>query len=171
MADILSNPAFIQSIGFLALILGSWAFFQHSDYKLKALLIAQSSVLAIHFFLLGANGGFIAAIITTLRNTSSLFDRLKNIAPLFICMYIILGFYSYEIWVDVLPIVASVLGTIGFFYFDKIKMRLFALTGTSLWIVHNLTVMSIGPFFMEVFLLFINLRTIYKIYKAEALQA
>ncbi|MAE50961.1 MAG: permease [Micavibrio sp.] len=161
MADISVEIILVQALGFVALALGVRAFLSHDDRRLKLFLTAQSLVLCVHFFLLGAGGGAAASLITGIRNFSSLFAKVKHAAPLFIAFYVAFGVYSYQSWTDALPICGSIISTIGFFYLNKIPMRLCALCATSLWLVHNMAVGSIGPLLMELLIFTANVKTIY----------
>lgn len=167
MADFIYHPFFIQALGGVAFIFGVWAFSCKEDARLKKIMTAQCAALSVHYFLLQANGGAIAVFITGLRSYASVYKKLKHLGIIFIIFYIVFGFYRHEQWFDALPIIGSIVSTFGFFYFEKIPMRLCVLFSTALYIVHDAVVMSIAPFFMEIFIFAVSIRTIYAISKNE----
>lgn len=167
MIEIFQNAIFIQVLGFIAFALAVTAFSSKDDIKLKKLLVVESFVLSVHFFLLGAHGGAIASAITGFRNFASLRSKLRILGVIFAILYIALGAFAYDGWIDALPVIGSVMSTVGLFYLKKIPMRLCALFSTTLWIIHNLMVGSIGPLFMEIFIFAANLRTIISLKKAD----
>ncbi len=154
------NMIFIQAIGFIAFGFGIWAFLQKDDKRLKIIQAIQSLILATHFFLLGSQGAVVACVITAIRNITALTSVAKTLAPLFILACIGLGLYRYNVWTDILPTLAVLVSTIGIFYLEKVPMRLCLLFATSMWIIHNAAVGSIGPFFMELFMFTANINTI-----------
>ncbi|MBI3441022.1 MAG: YgjV family protein [Proteobacteria bacterium] len=156
-----------QIIGFAAFFFGVYAFVHKNDRYLKKLLIAQSFILTLHFFLLGAHGAIASTFVSGLRLVASLFGNLRHLAPLFIILYIVLGFIRYQHWYDAVPILGSCVSTIGFFYCRDIKMRLCSLFSTCLWIIHNTAVGSVGPLLMEITIFVVNLRTILTLSKAH----
>ncbi len=167
MSAVTSNIFFIQAIGFVAFVFGVAAFLSHDDRKLKILLTVQSYALSVHFLLLGANGAVVTTFIAGTRNLVSLFAKVKFFAPLFVALYIIFGIYYYEKWTDILPVTSGVITTMGIFYLERIPMRLAFLCASSLWIVHNILVMSIGPLLMELFILTVNIRTIRTLHRLK----
>lgn len=162
MESLLNIP---QLIGYIAFFFGIVAFLSKDDKKLKILLAIQSYTLSLHFFLLGASGGMIAAFINATRNLVTLKSRMKILAPYFIAFYIIFGAFKYTNIIDLLPIVGSTIATYAFFYLEKIPMRLCLLVTTSLWLVHNGLVGSIGPFLMEIIILIANGKTVMSMIK------
>ncbi len=164
MADFLYDPFFAQGLGFVAFGLGVWAFLCKDDHRFKKFTIAYCAFLVPHFYLLGAIGAAMAVSISTVRTIFSLHGKFKNTAPIFILLYLILGVYRYEIWIDLLPIMGSAVTTFGLFYLKKIPMRLCCAFSSVLWLTHNVIVVSLGPIFMEALLLSANLYRIYGLY-------
>ncbi len=160
MMALLHNMYFIQGLGFVAFAFGVLAVLSHDDVRFKLLLAAQGTVLGVHFILLGAGSGAMVAFVASARNVLSLYFNLKHVCFVFMALFILLGASRYDVWVDILPIIASVTTTYAMFNFDKVRMRSVFLFGTGLWVVHNAVVWSIGPFFMECFMFAANLRTI-----------
>jgi hypothetical protein len=142
-----------QIIGFIAFGLGVAAFLQKQDRHLKILLTIQAATLGIHFILLGAYTGAASALVAAARNFLSLFGRAKNIAPLFYIAILGFGYCTYDSAVDVFPILAGLVSTTALFFLNGMTMRLFFVTSSGLWLIHNIAVGSIGPAFMEAFMM------------------
>ena len=60
----------------------------------------------------------------------------------------------------------STLGTIAFFWFDGIPMRLVLLGATACWLTHNALVGSIGGTLLELFIGLSNASTCYRLWRA-----
>jgi len=167
MTYIFYNDIFIQGLGFVAFGFGILAFLQKQERHLKIIQTGQCLFLLIHFILLGATGGAIAAGIAGVRNIFSLITTTKKIAPFFMSAFMVLGIWGYDTPIDILPIIGSICSTISIFYLSGIKMRLGFLFSSSLWIIHNVVVMSYGPFLMEVLISSSLLLTIFRLHKDQ----
>jgi hypothetical protein len=155
-----------QLLGFLALCVGIYAFSRTDDQQLRAGQAVQSFILALHFYLLGAGSAAAIALLAGIRNSISLYKSIKNIAVVFLIIYIFVGFYTYEYLIDVLPVLSALLGTTAIFYLSGIPMRLLMMFSTSLWIIHNVVVGSVGPLLMELFILAVTARTTFILWKS-----
>ena len=156
-----------QAIGFLAFGLGVTGFLQKRDQRMKSIMTGQAVIMAVHFAMLGAYGGMVAAGVTAVRNMAAMSARARPLAPVFILIYIVLGYFSYSVWYDVLPIIAVCIGTVAFFYLEGIATRLCLGGATSLWLVHNIAAGSIGPSLMEIVNLGAHFTTIYRLYRDD----
>ena len=141
-----------QIIGFIAMICGIAACLHREDHKLKILMVAQGALLTIHFILLGAFTGAAGVCLAAIRAKLSMSPSNKRFAPLFYGMALILGILTYNSPVDILPVLANIIGTTAFFYAQDTKMRFLLLGGSITWLCHNLIVGSIGPSVMEAFI-------------------
>jgi len=164
----LNHPlSYVQIIGYVGMALGIFAFSQKSDVRLKLSMVAMTSVLVIHFVLLGR---FVAAVSATsagLRAGLSLVPFVMRhrhyFAVVFAVLTIILGVYSYARWFDILPFITALMGTFGFFYLSGIWLRINLLIGGVLWFGHNILALSYGPAVMEFVMFIANAITIYRL--------
>jgi len=156
-----------QGVGFLAFATGIYAFTHQNDRHLKLSMTGQNLLLSIHFFMLGAYTGGVAAAINIVRYYLSIYSIGRKFAPLFIVLYIGLGLYLYQEPKDVLAIVSAVIATCAVFYAHGMKMRILLSLCTFLWLVHNVMAMSIGPSLMEVMILLSNGRTMWYIRREQ----
>ncbi len=158
---------FIQGLGILAFIIGVSAFLSKDDRQLKFLIATACFIVATHFLLIGAYVGAGAAALGGTRSFISIFQSAKPYAPVFFLAYIPLGYFCIYDWIDILPIIAGLIGTYSMFYLKAIPMRYGLFMTSSLWLIHNVLQGSIGPALLEIFYLGANARTIYGIKKAE----
>ncbi len=159
------SPQYIiaQIIGLIALVFGVICFSQRDDHKMKLWAVAQCLALVPHFLLLGAHVAVFSVLISATRNYLSTKLNMRKVAPLFLVFYIGFGYWKYHQWYDLLPTIGAICSTIGLFYLRQIPMRLTFLTSTTLWLIHNIAIGSIGPSIMELLQWFANARTIYRI--------
>jgi len=157
----------VQVLGFLAFFISLYAFSRTSDQHLRIGQAAQSFVLALHFYLLGASSAAAMSFLSGIRNYLSLHKNVKNVAVLFIVVYLVVGIYTYEELVSILPVISALLGTTAVFYLSGIKMRLVMMLSTTLWIIHNAVLVSVGPLLMELFIFGTTARTVYRLRKSS----
>lgn len=151
-----------QIIGLFGFVFGIAAYLNQNDKALKALIALSAMTMAVHFFMLGANAGGCAAVLTSLRSFLSILQGMKPLAPVFLFAYVPLAYFKVDIWVDILPILAGILGTFSMFYLQALWMRYGLLVTTSLWFTHNLLQGSWGGILLEAFYIGANLYTIYR---------
>ena len=149
----MSAEPIAQIIGFIAFALGVTAFLQKDDKKLRLIMMAQALTLCVHFILLGRHTGAASVFVTGVRNGVSVFGWAQKIAPVFFVAVLFFGWLTYDSPVDIFPILAGVIGTTAFFYLSGIRMRLTLVLSSSMWLIHNIIVGSIGPAFMEAFMM------------------
>jgi hypothetical protein len=153
----------IQAIGLLGFFLGLAAYLTKNDIFLKVLIGAASLAMACHFFLLGAHVGAGAALFTGIRSIISIFQKMKIWAPLFFVAYVLLAWFAYQEWIDILPLCAGLIGTYAMFYLRQLPMRYWLFVTTFLWFLHNLFHGSIGGVLLETLYMAANLLTISRL--------
>ena len=158
---------FVQALGFLAFFVSLYAFSRTSDKQLRIGQAVQSLILALHFYLLGASTAAAMSLLTVIRNFLSLHKKIRNMAILFMVIYVAVGIYTYKELVDLLPVASALLGTSAVFYLSGIRMRLVMMLSTIFWIIHNAVFISIGPLLMELFIFAVTARTVYKLWKSN----
>jgi len=156
-----------QLTGYLALLLGVYSFLQKDDRRLKATVGAQAFTYAVHFVLLASPAAAGAALVTSVRAVLSLVTRSPRVAVTLLATNVALGLFTVEHAAGWLPVVASSAGTIAFFWFEGIPMRLILLGGTACWLANNLLLGSIGGTLLELFLGAVNGSTCYRLWRAD----
>ena len=156
---------FAQIVGIVGFLIGVSAYLSKNDAVLKFLIGLASCFIAYHLFLLTAYVGAGAALFSAARSFISIFQRLKPFAPLFFLAYLPLGYFLIEDWLDVLPIIAGLVGTYSMFYLEKLPMRYGLFVATFFWFLHNLLQGSIGGTMLELFYMGANVVTILRLKK------
>jgi hypothetical protein len=159
------SPA--QLVGYIAFIIGVYSFLQKDDRRLRATIGVQSLSYTVHFLLLGSPAASAAAFGSSVRTFTSLRTRSTQIGVAFLAMNVALGFVVAEGPVGWLPIVGSCIGTIAFFWFEGLAMRLVLLSSTACWFANNALLGSIGGTSLELLLGAVNASTCYRMWRAE----
>jgi multisubunit Na+/H+ antiporter MnhC subunit len=157
------SPA--QLVGYLAFAIGVYSFLQKDDRRLKATIGAQASSYALHFLLLGSSAAAAASSVTAVRALLSLYTRAPAVAVAIIATNIALGFATATNAAGWLPVVASCAGTVAFFFFDGVALRVILLGATMCWLANNLILGSIGGTLLELFLGAVNVTTTYRLFR------
>jgi len=159
------SPA--QLTGYIAAAIGVFSFLQKDDRKLRTTIAAQSLSYAVHFLLLGSTAASAAALVSSARTFISLHTRATPVAVALLAVNVALGSFTADGLVGWLPVVGSCIGTVAFFWFDGITMRLVLLSSTACWLTNNIMVGSIGGTLLELFIGVVNASTCYRIWQAE----
>lgn len=163
--DILNNIYVAQGVGFLALIFGVISLSHHRDNHLKGWLAVQSFTLSIHYALMDAYAGAVVTMISALRNYLSIRGSVNPAAFAFLALYVVFGLSRYEVWYDLLPMIASCSSTLAIFYLKGLHMRIVMFCAAFMYFLFNIFVGSIGPMIMEAMMMGANLRTMRKMRK------
>ncbi len=163
IADPFSLP---QILGYCATILGICGFLQKDDLRLRMFISAMSLFLITHFILMGSYSAALACSLAASRWWLTAFPWVRArghiFAPIYVSGFAATAYFTYEVWYNILPCVASIGGTFALFYLHKLKMRLVLLFGGLLWCIHNILVMSYGPAIMEAFIIVSNVSMIIR---------
>jgi hypothetical protein len=162
----LDNPIG-QFFGLLSFCLGVYSFYQHDDRKLKIFMFVMQINNSIHFALLGAQTAVLSALLSVVRTGLSLKTSSQIVAWIFIVISMLLGWYIADRWLDMLPVVGACIGTYSLFCLTGIRMRMAFLVGACFWLANNILVGSIGGTLLELTLISVNSRTIYRMYKSR----
>lgn len=150
----------VQLVGYVALVLGVAAFLQKDDTRLKVLISAESIAYVVHFWLLGNFPASGSALVSCLRNLTSIRSRSPVWIAVFVSLNLALGVYCATSWLGWLPITASILATVAVFLMQGVILRSVLLVCTLLWLVNNLLSGSIGGSVLEALIALSNLVTI-----------
>ncbi|HEV8551735.1 MAG TPA: YgjV family protein [Polyangiaceae bacterium] len=168
----MESPGFLspaQLAGYLAFVLGVVSFLQKDDRRLKAMVGLQAFSYAVHFYLLGSAAAVAASLVTTVRALLSLRTRSPAVAVAILAVNVLLGVATVRSAVGLLPITATTAGTIAFFFFDGIPLRLILLGSTACWLTNNVLLGSIGGTLLELFIGVSNVSTCYRLWRARPL--
>lgn len=90
---------------------------------------------------------------------------------LFVSLSLLVGFYLFDSYWDLLPITGSIVGTLTVFLLTGIRMRIGFLIGAFCWLANNIVIGSIGGVMLESTLIFVNLSTIYRLHRQAKVAA
>jgi hypothetical protein len=159
-----------QLVGYVALVLGVAAFLQRCDTRLKVLIAAESIAYVVHFILLGNYPASGSALVSCLRNLTSLKSRAPGWIAVFIAINVAIGLIFAKGFASWLPITASCLATVAVFKMHGVVMRVSLLVCTLLWLVNNILSGSVGGTVLETIIAAVNVWTIVRLF-AEARRA
>ena len=156
-----------QLVGLVAMSLDIYATTHKSDAHLIRWHSLSSFTYAIHFFMLDAESGMYSELLNGCRVGLSVYTKSKVVAFCFIGIYSGLLLWVPETPHEAIPFVSSLFITIGLYFFNGVKMRLFYLFGFALWLLYSLFVLSIGGVISYSVLLFTTLLTIHQLLKVK----
>lgn len=158
-----------QLLGVTALALCVTAFASRRDDRLMALLVSANVAFALHFLCFGS---WTAAALTALIVVRiTLARRLKgSVTAMSALLAASLGAAALT-WqgpLDVLPVIAAVLGTIGMFLLRGIPMRVLLAGAALAWTLYNVLIGSLGGTLAELLVLATNLVTMVRLAREPA---
>lgn len=154
-----------QLVGYVAFALGVLSFLQRDDRRLRGMIGAQAFTYAVHFLLLGSMVAALASLVTCTRAFLSLVTRSRRVAVAILVVNFVIGCFTVRSAVGCLPVLATTAGTIAFFWFSGLAMRLILLGSTFCWLTNNLVVGSIGGTMLELFVGAANISTCYRLWR------
>lgn len=159
----LMNPVG-QTLGLLWMITVIWAFLQKDDKRVVQILAVAHIFWAGHFYFMEIYSWLWMVIIGFIRLLMSMKYK-KNNNMFFAVMWVTLWLWilTYENTHSLFPIMASCLGTYGYFYLEKIRLRLLLLFVSGFWLSFHYVNFSIGWVINEGILQVVHLVTIYRL--------
>lgn len=164
----MENPIW-QSVGFFAMFIIFYAFTIKDDVKLIRVLSFSNIFWVIHFFLLWNIWALIATIVAMIRLYLSMKYKRNMWALLFVAfLSIFLGYFSYEWYLSLLPIVATILASYWFFFLEKIPLRVLLIFVSAMWLYYHIQTGSMSGVINEIVVQGTICFTIYRfIYERE----
>lgn len=163
----LSNPVG-QGLWFIAMFILFYAFSLTDDKKVVKILIISNFFWIAHFMLLDNLWALFATVIAMIRLLLSLKYKWSFWAMAFVTIAsVIAGAIAYSEPVSILPIVATVAASYGFFFLEKVELRMLLLLVSSMWFVYHLETGSISWAINEVIVSITLCVTIYKFQYGE----
>lgn len=152
-----------QTTWFFAMFIIFYAFTIKDDTKLIKVLSISNIFWILHFFLLGNVWALIATCVAMIRLYLSLKYKRSLVALLFVAfLSIFLGYFSYEWYLSLFPIIATILASYAFFYLEKAGLRIFLLAVSAMWLYYHINTGSVSGVINEVVVLFTLCLTIYR---------
>ena len=161
----MTQPIIGQIVGLLALGLCIAAFANKRDDRLLLILILANVAFAVQFLLLG---GWVAGSISGLIVVRILLvRRFKNNRFVMCAMLAATGLVAFLTWqgpLDVIPLLAGLIGTYAMFMLSGIRMRVLLAIAAACWMLANYVSGSFGAFIAEALILLTNAFTIWRIH-------
>ncbi|MCL6407557.1 YgjV family protein [Dickeya dadantii] len=163
----MTSYVFAQAVGVLAFLVGITMFFNRSEKKFKIQLSAYSAVIACHFFLMGANAAGMSAMLNSGRTLITLKTNNTAVMFVFIILTLALGLPGVKHPMELLPIIGTVCSTWALFRAHGLAMRGIIWCSTSLWVMHNIWLGSIGGSLIEASFLVMNGYNIVRFWRMQ----
>ncbi|SBW12643.1 conserved membrane hypothetical protein [uncultured Alphaproteobacteria bacterium] len=160
-----------QCLGYVAFALGVSAFLQRDDRRLKLLNSAQGVVYAVHFAMLGAPALAGSAAVCALRSGTAAFYRRGWLALPFTLLNLAIGWWVARTWVDWLPVIGFVIGTVSVFLLRGVPLRAGMFLSSAVVMVAALLSGSIGGVALEASIAAANLVTIFRLQRLRQVAA
>lgn len=169
MFDNMSHSVMVgQFFGLVALVLCVVAFSSKQDDRLLALLISANVAFALQFVFFES---WTAAVLTVLVIARIVLARRylgsKTVMTVVLLASALAAALTWRSWVDVLPLIAMVLGTVGMFMLRGIAMRVFLGMAAVAWMLNNLLIGTIGGTIAEGLIVITNIVTIIRLVRAR----
>lgn len=138
-----------QFIGLIAFIISLFAFHRKSRKKIFSTMILSNLLNTVHYLLLNAYSGCITKVIAVVRDSfiiakdSNKFLRRKIFLIIFILVYIICAYFTYNNILSIFPIFAATIYLIFIWDGNELKIKKIAFLTCFLWLVYNIYVLSI----------------------------
>ncbi|MFZ2886865.1 MAG: YgjV family protein [Minisyncoccia bacterium] len=129
-----------------------------------ALFAISASLIAAHFFYLGATTAGFITVVSVARFVVSIFTQNPYVKYGALLLIAGLGFYTFDGYEDIFSILAGTFGTLSAFQKDERRLRVFMMFGTLSIITHNILIWTPAGILLEFFFLGSNLVSYYRFY-------
>lgn len=122
----------------------------------------------LHYAFLGAWSGMVSKFVTTIRNAIAASEashkrKSPKILPIiFVIIYIVIGFFTFDSILAILPILAPCIYTIVIYTGDVKKIRYAALITGIIWLAYDICIFSILGSIAQAILLVNDMLAIYR---------
>lgn len=157
---------FAQAVGIAAMAIIIYSFQQNTHKKVVAFQFFGCMLFAASFFMLGAIVGAIMNVISVFRalvysNKEKFRGDHKGWMALFMALYVLTYILTFTVFgkeftlynavLELLPVIAMVVTTVGFSLDSAKIVRLFGLVNSPCWLVYNVANLALGGIICEVF--------------------
>lgn len=146
-----------QIASIIGMVLTIASFQMKTRKQIIALQTAGSAFFLLSYLLLESWPGVYLNVVFLIRNFICYFSKEKPWAqhklwlPVLLCAVVAAGAVGFRTWLDLLPIVGSVFGTVAMYMKNENMLRLLKLGDSPCWLIYNCTVPSTGGIICEVF--------------------
>lgn len=169
MLDNLSHSVLAgQLFGLVALVICVVAFASKNDDRLLVLLISANVAFALQFVFFGSWTAAALTVMVIVRIV--LARRYMGSKAVMVGVLLASGIaaaFTWQNWVDILPMAAMVMGTVGMFLLRGIAMRVCLGLAALAWMLNNLLIGAIGGTIAEGLIVVTNIFTITRLVRAK----
>ncbi|BEH73752.1 YgjV family protein [Edwardsiella tarda] len=158
---------FAQGVGVVAFLVGITTFFNRDERRFRLQLALYSSIIGVHFFLMGASTAGMSAELNAIRSVIATRTRNLWVMVLFIVLTLVLGVGELQHPLEVLPIVGTIASTWALFRCRGLTTRCVMWCSTACWVIHNLWLGSLGGSLIEGSFLLVNGYNIVRFYRMQ----
>ena len=131
-----------QLLGLLGLLFDSSAAQFKQRYQIFSAMGIGAFFIAAHFYLLGQHTAAAMFLIAAVRHFVTIRYRYKWLYALFVGLAIGSVWLTYSGYLSIMSGVANLLMVSGSFAHQQKQMRLLLIAGASVWLLHNLIILS-----------------------------
>lgn len=158
---------FAQGVGVVTFLVGITTFFNRDERRFRLQLALYSSIIGVHFFLMGASTAGMSAELNAIRSVVATRTRNLWVMVLFIVLTLVLGVGELQHPLEVLPIVGTIASTWALFRCRGLTTRCVMWCSTACWVIHNLWLGSLGGSLIEGSFLLVNGYNIVRFYRMQ----
>lgn len=157
MGDKASMDVLGQVVSIVGMILTIASFQMKTRKQIILVQTAGSTFFLLSYLLLESWSAVYLNFVFVIRNIIFYFSKDKKWAQHKVWLVVLLiavvvaGFIGFRSWMDLLPIIGSVFGTIAMYMKRENMLRLLKLGDSPCWLIYNCTVPSTGGIICEVF--------------------
>ncbi len=97
-----------------------------NDIVFKKTILMGNICFSIHFFLMGSFTASGMSVVNGIRNYLSIKQRgSKKLIVIFITMYLVVGFFTFQYWYNIFPIFSSIAATLSVFLLPDIPITIY----------------------------------------------
>ena len=168
LSDIPNKQIIYQTLWIVAFLLHFSSHSFKNDTYMFAIGILASIFWVAHFSIISATTGAVLSFIAIFRNIVSIhFKWNKKIIYIFLLIYWIVGYVTYDNIYSLFPVFSACVYIISYMLFSWIKLRIAILIGTIWWAVYYIYTFSIWGMISEVFIITTIFITIFRLKKSE----
>lgn len=146
-----------QVLSIIGMVLTIASFQMKTRKQIILVQTAGSVFFLLSYLLLESWSAVYLNVVFLIRNIVFYFGKEKKWSQhrawlvVLLCAVVIAGSVGFRSWLDVLPIIGSVFGTVAMYMKNENMLRLLKLGDSPCWLIYNCTVPSTGGIICEIF--------------------
>lgn len=162
-----ANPIW-QICAFIATGIAFYWLTQKDDKQTMKIIMFSAFFWILHWYFMEVYSAMIASTIWLVRIFLSMrYKKNKKVFSLIIITTLTLWIITYENPYSILPIMASMIWAYWYFFFERLKLRIFMFLSSLFWLTFNMNIWSIWWIINDIMVQVILLVAMYKIMKEE----